>query len=416
MIRAFHILLLGSALNFSGAATSRTRTLSDVHDFVYQLQNIDLAAIGETGFDLVVIDYSSDGSDAGAFSGARIEALKHGAGGEKTVLSYLSIGEAEDYRFYWQSGWKPGNPSWLDSENPEWKGNYKIRYWEPGWQAVILQYLDKILDSKFDGVYCDVIDAYEYYQERGRSEAAAEMADFVAAVRSYARARDPDFFVFVQNAAELAGIIPSYLDAMDGIGQEDIYYSDGEAVPAEDSAAMEDHLKVFRDAGKLVLTIDYPFASGAIEPHFDAETRTKIDRAYGLSLANGFIPYCTVRNLGFLTVNPGHEPSAAPEERRSAAPARFMLMPNFPNPFNGETRIPYSLREDGFVSLKVSDLLGREIANLEEGLCAAGSHAVVWNGNALNGIQAPSGIYVTRFYWSKSGKSITHHVKMTLVR
>ena len=71
------------------------------------------------------------------------------------VVCYMSIGEAEDYRYYWQNDWKPNNPSWIEKENPAWKGNYKVRYWEQEWQDVIFgndnSYLKKILDAQFDG-------------------------------------------------------------------------------------------------------------------------------------------------------------------------------------------------------------------------------------------------------------------------
>ena len=50
------------------------------------------------------------------------------------------------------------------------------------------------------------------------------MADFVAGIAAHAHTRDPGFYVFPQNHPELADLIPSYLDSVDGIGQEDIYY------------------------------------------------------------------------------------------------------------------------------------------------------------------------------------------------
>jgi len=71
--------------------------ISAVQNWVYQLQNIDLAALGNTTFDLVVMDYSSDGSEGGEFSAAQITNLKYSAGGEKIVIAYpyMDIGEAE---------------------------------------------------------------------------------------------------------------------------------------------------------------------------------------------------------------------------------------------------------------------------------------------------------------------------------
>jgi cysteinyl-tRNA synthetase len=273
--------------------------LQAVDDFSYQLQNLDLAVIGDTAYDLVVMDYSAEGDDETAFAAAQIAALKYSPGGPKIILAYMSIGEAEDYRFYWQDGWRPGNPTWLDEENLDWPGNYKVHYWDPAWQAIVFRYTDRLLAAGFDGAYLDIIDAYEYYAERGRSTAAQEMAGLVAAIRTYARARNPNFYIFPQNAPELAGLVPAYLDGVDGIGQEDIYYGyedDDVMTPPEVTAEVEGYLDVFRNAGKLVLTVDY------------ATTPAHVDDAYAKSQAKGYVPFCTVRDLDRLVINPGHEP------------------------------------------------------------------------------------------------------------
>jgi uncharacterized protein (TIGR01370 family) len=281
--------------------------LTGVNDFLYQLQNLDLAAIGNSAYDLVVMDYSADGGEAGEFTAAQINALKHSSGGEKIVLAYMSIGEAEDYRFYWQSGWTPGNPTWLDVEDTDWPGNYRVHYWDPAWQSIIFDYTDRLLDAGpsagsgrgFDGAYLDIIDAYEYYADQGRTTAAQEMADFVAAIRAHAHDRDPDFYIFPQNAPELATLVPAYLNSADGIGQEDLYYgydADDVMTPPAVTAELEAYLDVFKNAGKLVLTIDY------------ATTPAHIDDAYAKSQAKGYVPFVTVRDLDQLTINAGHEP------------------------------------------------------------------------------------------------------------
>ena len=278
---------------------SPSSTLSAVDDFVYQLQGLDLAAIGNTAYDLVVMDYASDGSEAGEFTAAQIAALKHSPGGEKIVLAYMSIGEAEDYRFYWQDGWAPGNPPWLDVENPAWPGNYKVHYWDPAWQTIVFRYTERLLEAGFDGAYLDIVDAYEYYAEQGWTTAAQDMADLVAAIRAYARARDPDFYVFPQNAVALAVEVPGYLDDVDGIGQEDVYYGyDGDDVmtPLAVTTELEGYLDLFKEAGKLVLTVDY------------ATTPAHVDDAYAKSQARGYVPFVTVRGLDQLTIHPGHEP------------------------------------------------------------------------------------------------------------
>jgi cysteinyl-tRNA synthetase len=272
--------------------------LAAVNDWLYQLQNLDLAAIGDTAFDLVVMDYSAEGDDDTAFTAAEIEALKHSPGGEKIVLAYMSIGEAEDYRFYWQPDWEPSDPPWLGEENPDWPGNYKVSYWDPAWQAIIFSYTNRLLDAGFDGAYLDIIDAYEYYIDQ-RPTAAQDMAAFVAAIRAHARTADPDFYIFPQNAPELATLVPSYLDSVDGIGQEDIYYGyddDDVMTPPTVTLELENYLDLFHGDGALVLTADY------------ATTPAHVDHAYDQSQAKGYVPYVTVRDLDTLIINPGHEP------------------------------------------------------------------------------------------------------------
>ncbi|MFZ5518918.1 MAG: choice-of-anchor D domain-containing protein [Candidatus Zhuqueibacterota bacterium] len=70
-------------------------------------------------------------------------------------------------------------------------------------------------------------------------------------------------------------------------------------------------------------------------------------------------------------------------------PSEFELEQNYPNPFNPQTEIRFNLPEDGIVSLKVYDLLGREITSLLEGALPAGAHRVIFDGHNLS-----SGIYL----------------------
>lgn len=121
-------------------------------------------AIDATYYDLVIVDaYFEDQ----ALTAAQVNALKTKPDGtRRLVLAYMSIGEAESYRFYWQPGWKEGNPEWLGEENPDWDGNYAVAYWQAGWQAIIFQYTDIITAAGFDGLYLDKVDGYEYWEDR----------------------------------------------------------------------------------------------------------------------------------------------------------------------------------------------------------------------------------------------------------
>lgn len=61
---------------------------------------------------------------------------------------------------------------------------------------------------------------------------------------------------------------------------------------------------------------------------------------------------------------------------------------NYPNPFNPTTTITYTLPVDGKVSIKIIDILGREVTTLYDGYNTSGTHSVIWNGK-----DAASGIY-----------------------
>ncbi len=127
-----------------------------------------VAALDTTEYDLFIMDlfYETE-----FLTAEDIAALRTKPGGEsRLVLAYMSIGEAENYRFYWQAGWHTNPPSWLGPENPDWPGNYKVRYWDPAWQAIITgnssSYVQRILDAGFDGVYLDLIDAFEFWEDQ----------------------------------------------------------------------------------------------------------------------------------------------------------------------------------------------------------------------------------------------------------
>jgi cysteinyl-tRNA synthetase, unknown class len=149
-------------------------TLSGVKNFLYLINPENyttktdfIDAVTSTNYDLLIMDlFFQDGSE---FTTAEISQLKNKAnGGKRLVISYMSIGEAENYRYYWQSSWNSNEPPWMDGENPDWKGNFKIKFWDEGWQNIIFgndnSYLKKIINANFDGVYLDIIDAFEYYE------------------------------------------------------------------------------------------------------------------------------------------------------------------------------------------------------------------------------------------------------------
>jgi ligand-binding sensor domain-containing protein len=84
------------------------------------------------------------------------------------------------------------------------------------------------------------------------------------------------------------------------------------------------------------------------------------------------------------------------EDQNTGIPSQFILEQNYPNPFNPSTTIIYSLPTSEFVTLKVYDVLGKEVATLVNEEKPAGSYEVNFNATDLS-----SGIY---FYTLKTGK------------
>jgi hypothetical protein len=80
---------------------------------------------------------------------------------------------------------------------------------------------------------------------------------------------------------------------------------------------------------------------------------------------------------------------------------------NYPNPFNPSTKISYSIKEEGLVTLKVYDILGKEIATLINENKPEGNYEVEFNASAL-----PSGLYI---YKIQSG-SFSDVKKMLLTK
>ena len=254
--------------------------------WVYQLQNPKIKSLVKSGFLLAVIDYSKDGSDDKRFSQNKLQRLIKN---NMVPIAYISIGEAESYRYYWDKSWvekKDDNhltetaPKWLGHTNPDWEGNYKVRYWDTDWRDhVIKPYLDKIIEQGFNGVYLDIIDGFEYWSDSetyegemeirmandpvdDEEDAAKRMIALVHWIAQYCRTRSPlgqDFLVFPQNGERilLYDEDGTYLKDVSGIGVEDTWYSAKEKQPRRTVKERLQFLKKFREKGKRVLSVDY---------------------------------------------------------------------------------------------------------------------------------------------------------------
>jgi hypothetical protein len=100
------------------------------------------------------------------------------------------------------------------------------------------------------------------------------------------------------------------------------------------------------------------------------------------------------------------------DDREPSLPSAFELQQNFPNPFNPETVISYTLRHATQASVVIYSLLGRQIATLVDERQTAGTHSITWDGRDQDGRPVASGVY---FYRLKAG-DVAQTKKMILLK
>ena len=91
---------------------------------------------------------------------------------------------------------------------------------------------------------------------------------------------------------------------------------------------------------------------------------------------------------------------AATPGASTGVPATSRLGPNYPNPFNATTRIPYRLADPGPVRLEIYNVLGQPVRILVDQVQAAGSYEVYWDARDQEGAALTSGVYLTRLQHS----------------
>ncbi len=91
----------------------------------------------------------------------------------------------------------------------------------------------------------------------------------------------------------------------------------------------------------------------------------------------------------------------------------FEVSQNYPNPFNSETSIEYALPFDGFVSLKVFDVLGREVLSAVNSYQTAGRYRLNLK---FNGVNLSSGVYFYRLELEGSGRRLSNTKKMIIIK
>lgn len=420
-MRRWSIYLLVSSISIRFLFAQQSSLMS-VKSWAYQLQNISIDQIANNHtFELIVIDFSGNGTGAAAFTSQQITQIKNSG---KKAIAYISIGEAEDYRDYWHSDWKKNPPSWLGPENPNWKGNYKVRFWYSEWQNIIFNYVNVIIDQGFDGIYLDIIDAYYYWMQENPEEPQADslMIQFVLNIRNHIQTRTAKtFYMIPQNAEDIinsahvsAELKTKYFTAINAAGVEDVFFygSLPENNPFNPSTDRINTLQEYLSNGKQIFSIEYLTDQTKIAQYKNAAANAK------------FIPYVCTRALDKLSDGIQTDVERDPNEN---VPHGIQLDQNYPNPFSKSTTIRFRIEKNfknigqpeirntqsrhsefsSAISLKVFDLLGREVATLINGQVESGLHEIIFKASHIH-----SGLY----YYTLTSQNLSQSRLMHLLR
>ncbi len=289
--------------------TRELKPIDQAQNWTYQLQNADPQQVASSGFDMIVMDYSRDGTDAEQYTKDEIQQIKNSG---TIPICYISIGEAEDYRFYWSTNWSENKPEWLGSANPEWKGNYAVKYWYTDWQKIIYSYLDKIIAQGFMGIYLDKVDEFEYWSDStnpdglvwSEDSTALWMSRFIRQIANYVRSKaGADFYIIPQNGEKILEYDPDLINIISAWGVEDMFYNGTEAWTDDDWQYILDeripNIRKAQNASKPIFSVDY--VDNGIG--YWGGNKARIDDYYSKCHQYGYIPYAALKNRALDKIN-----------------------------------------------------------------------------------------------------------------
>ena len=223
----------------SPTSESTSSELAEVSLWLYLIDvNLDSETVDkivDSNYDMVVLDFIPSEDNNQNYPIAKVIRRLHEAPHPKIVIAYIDTGQAEDYRTYWEEDWRIGDPEWITALDPDgWEGNFPVAFWHEEWREIWLGeggYLEAIVESGFDGVYLDWVEAYSDESVLAAAEEAGvdtieETIRWVRDIARFTRLQKPGFIVIGQNAAELAQY-DEYLEIIDAISQEQVWFDGG---------------------------------------------------------------------------------------------------------------------------------------------------------------------------------------------
>jgi polysaccharide biosynthesis protein PelA len=266
------ILLMNITINYSANASN-----SDEYWVAYYSDKAPISAFRK--FSLIVLD--SDTYDK-----LVLESLIDNS---KTVLGYISLGEIENSRWFYD---KFKNSGLLLQENKNWKGSYFVDVRNPKWTKFVINYLvPSVIQKGFSGIFMDTLDNPGYLENldpvkyKGMRTAAINL---VKAIRLHY----PKIKIMMNRGYDL---LPKLVD--------DIDYELGECVYSDYNFSTKKYGKVEKDTYATQVKIlqnakkENPNLKIFTLDYWDKNDKKEINNIYKIERDNGFIPYVATISL-----------------------------------------------------------------------------------------------------------------------
>jgi hypothetical protein len=165
--------------------------------------------------------------------------------------------------------------------------------------------------------------------------------------------------------------------------------------------------------GKIVV-INGASGNSLFEYTFGTSINERGDRATTLSSIDGnaSTEFIGGNREGRVICFSGGQNTVGVDLQPNGIPAEFTVMQNYPNPFNPSTTMEVHLPAQANLSVKIFDVLGREVRSFEYENATPGVHKIVWDGTGKNGASVASGMY---FFEARGGKNVAVR-KMLMVK
>lgn len=262
-------------------------------DWILFTNGSDISQLMSINSNIVVIDYSADGTEKKEFSYSDISLLKNTG---KKVFAYVNLGVAENWRFYWNN---IKSIALLPLQG--WEGEYYVKYWYKEWYDTMRNYLNRIKKSGFDGVMFDWANVYKHetlQRITGKSEKVLKIAMFEL-INILTRDFN-DFQFALVNGEEILNDYPTLVDRVKYVVVESLFFN--RFKPNTSSDDFQQRIKILTNVQKMgvtILSVEYIDNGNP----FDKENVQRINKYIEFAKKYSFLYYIARYDMELNVIN-----------------------------------------------------------------------------------------------------------------